>query len=237
MRSLSILALPLLLGACSGAGSALSVVVMAADAVSYSVSGKNMTDHAYSAFTAMDCAMSRMIRNEPVCKERPLPEGVRVTKGGSMIVDPFVYDDPPRAEGTAGPAGHGPSADALRPAARPEPAGRYLVLGTYTNRSESQRAVIRGRKFLPVITRLEDGDDTVYRVVAGPFAPDDAESMRRRLVSAGFKDPWPISLCSDTFRTPPCRASSEGIDVASLPRSDRRFLRPRGPFKTDVPGT
>ena len=202
------------------------MVVLAADAVSYSVSGKNMTDHAYSAVTAMDCAMSRMIKNEPVCKDRPLPEGVRIARGGSMLVDPFVYDDPPRADETVGPAGHEPSADALRTAARPEPAGRYLVLGTYTNRSESQRAVIRGRKFLPVITRLEDGDKSVYRVVAGPFAPDDADSMRRRLASAGFKDAWPISLCSNTFRTPPCRPSSEGIDVASLPRSERRFLRP-----------
>ena len=226
MRSLAILALPLLLAACGGAGPALSIAVIAADAVSYSVSGKNMTDHAYSAITAMDCAMWRMAKNEPVCKDRPLPEGVRVATGGSMLVDPFVYDAPPRADETVGPAGHEPSADALRPAARPEPAGRYLVLGTYTNRSESQRAVIRGRKFLPVITRLEDGDKTVYRVVAGPFAPDDAESMRRRLAAAGFKDAWPISLCSDTFRTPPCRASSEGIDVASLPRSERRFLRP-----------
>ncbi len=219
MRSLAILALPLLLGACSGAGSALSMVVIAADAISYSVSGKNMTDHAYSAVTAMDCAMSRMIKNEPVCKDRPLPEGVRVAKSGSMIVDPFVYDDPPRAEETAG---HEPSADALRPG----PAGRYLVLGTYADRSESQRAVTRGRRFLPGITRLEDGDRLVYRVVAGPFAADDADSMRRRLASAGFKDAWPISLCSDTFRTPPCRASSEGIDIASLPRSERRFLRP-----------
>ncbi len=226
MRSLAILALPLLLAACGGAGPALSIAVIAADAVSYSVSGKNMTDHAYSAITEKDCAMWRMVKNEPVCKDRLLPEGVRVATGGSMLVDPFVYDAPPRADENVGGAGHVPSADALRPAARPEPAGRYLVLGTYTNRSESQRAVIRGRKFLPVITRLEDGDKTVYRVVAGPFAPDDAESMRRRLASVGFKDAWPISLCSDTFRTPPCRASSEGIDIASLPRSERRFLRP-----------
>jgi hypothetical protein len=50
--------------------------------------------------------------------------------------------------------------------------------------------------------------------------------MRRRLAAAGFKDAWPISLCSDTFRAPPCRVSSEGIDIASLPRSERRFLRP-----------
>ena len=226
MRSLAILALPLLLAACGGAGSALSVAFIAADAVSYSISGKNMTDHAYSAITAMDCAMSRMIKNQPVCKDRPLPEGVRVAKGGSMLVDPFVYDAPPRAEETVGPAGHEPSADALRPAVRPGPVGRYLVLGTYADRSESQRAVIRGRKFLPVITRLEDGDRLIYRVVAGPFAPDDAESMRRRLASAGFKDAWPISLCADTFRMPPCRVSSEGIDIASLPRSERRFLRP-----------
>ncbi len=226
MRSLAILALPLLLTACGGAAPALSLAVIAADAISYSVSGKNMTDHAYSAITAMDCAMWRMVKNEPVCMDRPLPEGVRVAKGGSMLVDPFVYDDPPRADETVGPAGHEPSADALRPTARPGPAGRYLVLGTYADRSESQRAVIRGREFLPVITRLEDGDRLVYRVVAGPFAPDDADSMRRRLASAGFKDAWPISLCSDTFRTPPCRASSEGIDVASLPRSERRFLRP-----------
>ena len=226
MRSLAILALPLLLAACGGAGSALSVAFIAADTVSYSISGKNMTDHAYSAITAMDCAMSRMIKNQPVCKDRPLPEGVRVAKGGSMLVDPFVYDAPPRAEETVGPAGHEPSADALRPAVRPGPVGRYLVLGTYADRSESQRAVIRGRKFLPVITRLEDGDRLIYRVVAGPFAPDDAESMRRRLDSAGFKDAWPISLCADTFRMPPCRVSSEGIDIASLPRSERRFLRP-----------
>ena len=223
MRLLAILALPLLLGACSGA---VSMVVIAADTVSYSFSGKNMTDHAYSAITAMDCAMWRMVKNEPVCMDRPLPEGVRVAKGGSMLVDPFVYDDPSRAEETVGPAGHEPGADARRPTARPGPTGRYLVLGTYADRSESQRAVIRGRQFLPVITRLEDGDRLVYRVVAGPFAPDDADSMRRRLASAGFKDAWPISLCSDTFRTPPCRASSEGIDVASLPRSERRFLRP-----------
>ena len=180
MRSLAILALPLLLAACGGAGPALSLAVIAADALSSSVSGKN----------------------------------------------PFVYDDPPRANETVGPAGHEPSADALRSTARPGTAGRYLVLGTYADRSESRRAVIRGRQFLPVITRLEDGDRLVYRVVAGPFAADDAESMRRRLASAGFKDAWPISLCSDTFRTPPCRASSEGIDVASLPRSERRFLRP-----------
>ncbi len=226
MRSLAILALPLLLGACGGAGPALSLAVIAADAISYSVSGKNISDHAFSAISAMDCAMWRRVKNQPVCKDRPLPEGVRVAKGGSMLVDPFVYDDPPGADETAGPAGHEPSADALRPAARPEPAGRYVVLGTYTDRSESQRAIIRGRKFLPVITRLEDGDRLVYRVVAGPFAPGDAESMRRRLAAAGFKDAWPISLCSDTFRTPPCRASSEGIDVASLPRSERRFLRP-----------
>lgn len=193
---------------------------IAADAISLSVSGKNMTAHAFSAITVMDCTLSRVIKKEPVCEDRPLPEGVRVAKGGSMIVDPFVYDDPPRAEETVGSSGQESSADALRSA------GRYLVLGTYTNRSASQRAVIRGRQFLPVITRLEDGDRQLYRVVAGPFAADHADSMRRRLASAGFKDAWPISLCSDTFRTPPCRASSEGIDIASLPRSERRFLRP-----------
>ncbi|MCH8139773.1 MAG: hypothetical protein IH926_12675, partial [Proteobacteria bacterium] len=104
MRSLAILALPLLLAACGGAGSALSMAVIAADAVSYSVSGKNMTDHAYSAITEMDCAMWRMVKNEPVCKDRPLPEGVRVAKGGSARFDPFVNDDPPRRDETVGAA-------------------------------------------------------------------------------------------------------------------------------------
>lgn len=221
MRSLSILVLPLFLAACGGIGPAMSIAVIAGDAVSYSVSGKNMTDHAYSVITKQDCAMWRMVKNEPVCKDLPLPEGARVAQGGPVPLDPFVYDDPPRGdETTVGAAGHEPSADALRPARR------YLVLGTYADRWESQRAVIRGRKFLPVITRLEDGDKLVYRVVAGPFASGDTESMRRRLASAGFKDAWPISLCSDTFRTPPCRVSSEGIDFASLPRSERRFLLP-----------
>jgi hypothetical protein len=222
--------LPLFLAACGGVGPALSVAVIAGDAISYSVSGKNMTDHAYSAMTKKDCAMWRMVKNEPVCKDPALPEGVAVAQGDPVRLDPFVYDDPPRLGETVGPAGGEPSANAARPAAQlaaqPGPARRYLVLGTYADRWESQRAAIRGRDFLPVITRLEDGDKLAYRVVAGPFSSGDSESMRRRLASAGFKDAWPISLCSETFRTPPCRGSSDGIDVANLPRSERRFLLP-----------
>ncbi len=105
MRSLAILALPLLLAGCGGAAPALSIAVIAADAVSYSLSGKNVTDHAYSAITKRDCAMWRMIKKEPVCKDRPLPEGVRVARGGSVQLDPFVDDDPPRRDENVGPTG------------------------------------------------------------------------------------------------------------------------------------
>lgn len=66
-RKLLIAALPMVLGGCLPLP--ITIVSTAASGISYLASGKSTTDHVLSATMEEDCALTRPIFGEPVCRE------------------------------------------------------------------------------------------------------------------------------------------------------------------------
>ena len=73
MRTLAVLALPILLNACA-LPPALSIASLAIEGISYATSGKSVSDHVLSAVANEDCAMWRVLQERPICRNRDVPE-------------------------------------------------------------------------------------------------------------------------------------------------------------------
>ncbi len=99
LSSLAILALPLLTAACA-APLALTAVSYGADGVSLAATNKTATDHLISMASKQDCALWRMMRNKPICKEREDghdPYDVDYTTPDRVVSEAGVeYLSPPR---------------------------------------------------------------------------------------------------------------------------------------------
>ncbi len=96
MRPLAALALPVLLSVAACAGP-LTVVTFAVDGVSLLVSGKSISDHALSAANDEDCAMWRVFKDRPICREYEAPDAVLAAVPVVDEPTPSV-DEPDEAE-------------------------------------------------------------------------------------------------------------------------------------------
>jgi hypothetical protein len=92
-------ALPLVTAGC-GAPLALTAVSYGADGVSVATTNKTGTDHLISMASKKDCALWRMFRNNPICKDRPDghdPYDVDYTTPERVVSEQGVeYLSPPR---------------------------------------------------------------------------------------------------------------------------------------------
>ena len=69
-RNAIVLLLPFALSAC--APPVVTLVSLTAGGLSYATTGKGLTDHALSEATQADCAMHRILHDQPVCSELPI---------------------------------------------------------------------------------------------------------------------------------------------------------------------
>ena len=92
MRPIAALALPVLfaVAACS-IPTPLTVVTFAFDGVSMMVSGKTLGDHALSAVANEDCAMWRVLKDRPICRDPETPDAV-------LAAVPVVDEPSPAAQ-------------------------------------------------------------------------------------------------------------------------------------------
>ncbi len=81
MRTIAVLALPILLGACA-LPAVYSIATLAVDGISYATSGKGLSDHAISAVANEDCAMWRVLVARPICRDADMPETVVAAAAG-----------------------------------------------------------------------------------------------------------------------------------------------------------
>ena len=99
LRLVAVLTLPLLAGACA-APLALTAASYGADGVSMAATNKTGSDHLMSMASKKDCALWRMFRNNPICKDRADshdPYDVDYTTPDRVVSEAGVeYLSPPR---------------------------------------------------------------------------------------------------------------------------------------------
>lgn len=156
---LSLLCLALALDGCA-LPPALMVASYSADIVSYSASGKTVTDHAYSAVARSDCSFIRILRRKPICVDEP-----------STPQDAHVAD--------AGAAPAPVTTEFAQVAAR----GTYVTIGSFLETANAERSIARYAAFHPVIMTVVVRGQHFHRVVAGPLSPDEAGMLKEKLVA------------------------------------------------------
>lgn len=87
--------LPLILGGCLPIPLSVSIASYAIDGVSYLASGKSTTDHVISAATKQDCALTRPVFGDPICRDLG-PNGEGETK--AITVAYYPGDDVSRGD-------------------------------------------------------------------------------------------------------------------------------------------
>lgn len=169
-----LLLMPFLLSGC-GLPLAVTLGSYAADGVSYVATGKSVTDHGLTAVTGRDCALLRPIfKGQPICADQPMaregsaPAPVQV--GQNATVNP---------EST-------PLVASVRP-----PARRYLVLGSFADRTRAQQLAAGVGTKVAVVDASVHGR-TVHRVVAGPLSDREVASLRGRLHGQSRQTAWEI---------------------------------------------
>jgi len=163
--------IPALLGGC-GLPPAVVIASYASDGVSYIATGKSVTDHGLSAAVGRDCALLRVIKGKPICKDEPAqranPAPVEVGQRATL---------PPEKE----------------PAKRSANRGHYLVLGSFADLGNAERLAKGGYdEPIAVLTASVDGKVT-HRVVAGPLSDSQVAQLRQRLAAEEQPRAWEIA--------------------------------------------
>lgn len=166
---------PVLLSGC-GLPPAIMIASYAADGVSYVATGKSVSDHGISAVTGRDCAVWRIVKGEAICMDQP-----------ATRADPAPVEDgqqataPPDAPLPGAVAGGGPERH------------RYLVLGSFANRSNAERiasGVADGK--VAIVAVNVDGRIT-HRVIAGPLTKAEVAELRERYAEQDRPRAWEIA--------------------------------------------
>jgi SPOR domain len=150
---------------------AVMIASYAADGVSYLGTGKSVSDHGISAVTGRDCAVWRIIKGESIC-----------------MAEPAQGTHPAPVE--AGQQATLPPEDAAK---RLTERRRYLVLGSFANRGNAERAA-EGLtdNHVAVVTASVEGRVT-HRVVAGPLSDTEVARLRQRLADEDQPRAWEIA--------------------------------------------
>jgi hypothetical protein len=144
----------------------------AADGVSYVATGKSVSDHGISEVTGRDCAIWRVVKGKPICRDEP-----------TEVADPAPVEVGQQATLP-------PDADPTRSSAQRH---RYLVLGSFAHRRNAERLAESspdGR--VAVVTTNVEGRIT-HRVVAGPLTDGEVAQLRQRLAEEAQPRAWEIA--------------------------------------------
>ncbi|HLJ20131.1 MAG TPA: SPOR domain-containing protein [Stellaceae bacterium] len=160
---------PALLSGC-GLPPAVMIASYAADGVSYVATGKSVSDHGISKVTGRDCALWRVIKGEPVCKDEP-----------TQRADPAPVETGQRAT--------------LPPGSEPAKvlAGRhrYVVLGSFADLHNAER-LAAGHHDWRITVASVDGRLT-HRVITGPLSDQEVARLQQRLAREDQPHAWEIA--------------------------------------------
>ena len=94
------------------------------------------------------------------------------------------------------PVSHSTVAGRLAPSNADGPlvTGRYLVIGSFTNRRNADTWARFNDEFGTDVVKINDRRETTYRVVVGPLQPEDVAMMREILNAADVGETWFMSL-------------------------------------------
>jgi hypothetical protein len=183
---------------------AITIASYAVDGVSYIATGKSLTDHAISEVAGEDCVLIRAAILENPCRDHVTPDSelaveLETNYGGEDVSTELAEAD----LAAGGPRGRPPTYESRKPGApfgapgdapatalaerraaptapvlaqRPAPAAGYVVVGSFRDRGNAERArrahAASGAAVVPASMRGQ----AVYRVVAARAAvrPNDA---------------------------------------------------------------
>jgi len=149
----------------------VTIASYSADAVSYAASGKTITDHVWSYVARSDCSFIRIIHAKPICVDEtnappeaapPAQAPVQVAREDRGL-KPVMVDD----GGAAAPAPAGGARDS------------YVVLGSFSDTANAERARAQYASYHPSIFAVLVHGRQFHRVVAGPLTAQEAAALRR----------------------------------------------------------
>jgi hypothetical protein len=202
---------------------AVTVASYAVDGVSYIATGKSLTDHAISEVAGEDCVLIRAAVLEDPCRERVQPDSALAVDLETRYGGETVSTDLAQADLAAG-AGPAPSSALADAAPRPDSPTRYVVLGSFRERANAERA---------------------RRAQAVPGAAVVAASVRGRPVFRVVAPRTSVRTGAPAWIIAPCaagrgEASSPCLDRAAAPAgdqlSDRSAARPARPGRLSPGG-
>ncbi len=170
-----LLLMPFLLAGC-GLPLAVTLGSYAADGVSYVATGKSVTDHGLTAVTGRDCALLRpILKGKAICQDQPM------ARDGS----------PPAPVQVGQNATVNPEPAPLVASMHPHAQRRYLVLGSFSERTHADQFAAGIGTKVAVVDASVHGR-TVHRVVAGPLDDREVASLRGRLHEQARQTAWEI---------------------------------------------
>lgn len=106
----------------------------------------------------------------------------------------------------------GPDSDIESAATQSAPAATnrkaiYLVIGSFRSVDRAERLAAQMSGITMAIAPALVGDDRYYRVVVGPYEPEETGDAQSRLAAAGIGNTWAASLCTGDLGAPPCDSS------------------------------
>ncbi len=200
---------------------AVTVASLAADGVSYAMSGRTVSDHALSYAVQEDCAVYRVVKGESICHPEQSETALSLTHtaalqdetptslepvvgGGATSFSQSLATDTVASDVVA-PADHVKTLEAVAKPARDswarwayrggsDVAVTFLALGSYRFRTNAVRTAMQYETYSPriVITYLQG--QNYYRVVVGPYSDADIADAKTDLIQAGAS-PWRVRLC------------------------------------------
>lgn len=180
IKTLWVVVVPLLLAAC-GLPPAVVVASYAVDGVSYIASGKSLADHGLSVLAQEDCAVWRVVVGRAICEE----------EDGIDIAETEGEGDEPRADLLSELKAQAPAryAQAQRPlpkakpflvASKPADGRYYLVIGSFVDRGNADRAAQQHAAYEPEIVSVVVKGKVFHRVIVGPFERSEVAALRAR---------------------------------------------------------
>lgn len=204
MRRYLLLALPVLASGCA-LPPAVVVASYTADGISYLASGKSLEDHGLSAVTNEDCALHRVLMEEPICSDFK-PADATSSAGSPRASPAIVPKQSPVSPGSvpaAPPVASTPRTEiavAQRPPLPRAPAPvanigprRYLVLGSFSTHENAARFAKQLEETNLAVVSVRLQGRTLYRVVAGPLTVTRVADLRARLPGGIAGQTWEVA--------------------------------------------
>lgn len=174
-RYLLVLA-PIFLSGC-GIPPAISIASYLLDGASYVATGKSISDHGISAVAGRDCATWHLVKGENICRGNPTERK-----------EPAPVEEGQQATGPAG----GPAALVAGAPPASAPRQRYLVLGSFEDRTMADAAASEFSDTKVSVFEVTVSGRTAHRVVAGPLNDAEVAELREHLVSHDGPRAWEI---------------------------------------------